>query len=70
MANGSILIVGGEIASNAAEQPTLEILPATGVPGTYPLDLLLVLDRRNAWKASSLRYFSAHKILLWKTLIR
>jgi Glyoxal oxidase N-terminus len=32
MANGSILIVGGEIASNAAEQPTLEILPATGVP--------------------------------------
>jgi hypothetical protein len=35
MANGSILVVGGEIASNAAEQPTLEILPATGVPGMY-----------------------------------
>jgi hypothetical protein len=34
MANGSILIVGGEIASNAAEQPTLELLPATGVPVT------------------------------------
>ncbi|KUJ06679.1 uncharacterized protein LY89DRAFT_403153 [Mollisia scopiformis] len=32
MANGSMLIVGGEIGSNAAEQPTLEILPATGVP--------------------------------------
>jgi len=32
MANGSILIVGGEIGQNAAEQPTLEILPATGVP--------------------------------------
>ncbi len=32
MANGSILIIGGEIASNAAEQPTLELLPATGVP--------------------------------------
>jgi hypothetical protein len=32
MANGSILIVGGEIGSNDAEQPTLEILPATGVP--------------------------------------
>jgi len=32
MANGSLLIVGGEVASNAAEQPTLEILPATGVP--------------------------------------
>jgi hypothetical protein len=34
MANGSILVVGGEIGSNAAEQPTLEILPATGVPDT------------------------------------
>ena len=34
MANGSILIVGGEIGSNDAEQPTLEILPATGVPTT------------------------------------
>jgi hypothetical protein len=32
MANGSILVVGGEIGQNAAEQPTLEILPATGVP--------------------------------------
>jgi hypothetical protein len=32
MANGSILIVGGEIGSNDAEQPTLELLPATGVP--------------------------------------
>ncbi|KAG9240976.1 WSC domain-containing protein [Calycina marina] len=34
MTNGSILIVGGEIGSNAAEQPTLELLPATGVPTT------------------------------------
>lgn len=32
MANGSMLIVGGEIGSNDAEQPTLELLPATGVP--------------------------------------
>jgi hypothetical protein len=32
MPNGSILIIGGEIGSNDAEQPTLEILPATGVP--------------------------------------
>lgn len=32
MANGSILIVGGEVGQNAAEQPTLEILPPTGVP--------------------------------------
>lgn len=34
MANGSILIVGGEIGQNDAEQPTLELLPATGVPTT------------------------------------
>jgi hypothetical protein len=32
MANGSILVVGGEIGQNAAEQPTLELLPPTGVP--------------------------------------
>lgn len=32
MANGSILVIGGEIGQNAAEQPTLELLPATGVP--------------------------------------
>lgn len=32
MANGSIMIIGGEIADNDVEQPTLELLPATGVP--------------------------------------
>lgn len=32
MANGSLMIVGGEIGSNDAEEPTLELLPATGVP--------------------------------------
>jgi hypothetical protein len=32
MANGSILIMGGEIGQNAAQQPNLELLPATGVP--------------------------------------
>jgi hypothetical protein len=32
MPNGSILVIGGEIGSNNPEQPTLEILPATGVP--------------------------------------
>ncbi|KAL2063582.1 hypothetical protein VTL71DRAFT_5387 [Oculimacula yallundae] len=31
MANGSILVVGGEIGQNAAAQPNLEILPPTGV---------------------------------------
>ena len=34
MANGSILVVGGEVGQNAAEQPNLEILPPTGVPTT------------------------------------
>ncbi|KAH6669578.1 copper radical oxidase [Halenospora varia] len=34
MANGSVLVMGGEIGQNAAEQPTLEILPPTGVPTT------------------------------------
>jgi hypothetical protein len=29
MANGSILIVGGEIGQNDIEQPTLEILPVS-----------------------------------------
>ncbi|KAH8590515.1 WSC domain-containing protein [Bisporella sp. PMI_857] len=32
MTNGSILVIGGEIGSNDAQQPTLELLPATGVP--------------------------------------
>jgi hypothetical protein len=32
MANGSIMIIGGEIGDNEAEEPTLELLPATGVP--------------------------------------
>jgi hypothetical protein len=31
MANGSVLIVGGEVGQNAEEQPTLELLPPTGV---------------------------------------
>jgi hypothetical protein len=32
MPNGSILVIGDEIGSNDPEQPTLEILLATGVP--------------------------------------
>jgi hypothetical protein len=39
MANGSILVVGGEIGQNADEQPNLEILPRTG-GGTVYLDFL------------------------------
>ncbi|KAI1323225.1 hypothetical protein F5Y16DRAFT_351006 [Xylariaceae sp. FL0255] len=30
MANGSILVVGGEVGSNSAPEPTLELLPSTG----------------------------------------
>lgn len=30
MTNGSILVVGGEVGSNSAPSPTLELLPATG----------------------------------------
>ncbi|KAG4444113.1 hypothetical protein IFR05_000342 [Cadophora sp. M221] len=39
MANGSILVVGGEIGQNADAQPNLEILPRTG-GGTVYLDFL------------------------------
>ncbi|RCI15606.1 hypothetical protein L249_3621, partial [Ophiocordyceps polyrhachis-furcata BCC 54312] len=35
MANGSILIVGGEVGSNSAAVPTLEILPPTGTKPLY-----------------------------------
>lgn len=31
MANGSVMVVGGEIGQNAAQQPNLELLPPTGV---------------------------------------
>ncbi|KAH8891648.1 glyoxal oxidase like protein [Thozetella sp. PMI_491] len=43
MSNGSILVIGGEVGSNAAAQPNLEILPATGTPPVY-MDWL---DRTN-----------------------
>lgn len=39
MANGSILVVGGEQDNNGAEQPNLEILPRTG-GGTVNLQFL------------------------------
>ncbi|KAK8048877.1 copper radical oxidase [Apiospora phragmitis] len=35
MANGSVLVVGGEKGSNAAPEPTLEILPPTGTAPLY-----------------------------------
>ena len=36
MTNGSILVVGGEVGSNGAPQPTLEILPRVGGLVTLP----------------------------------
>ena len=35
MANGSILVVGGEVGSNGAPEPTLEILPTPAGGDTY-----------------------------------
>ena len=35
MANGSVLVVGGESGSNAPPVPTLEILPTTGGGPTF-----------------------------------
>ncbi|PNY24742.1 fungistatic metabolite [Tolypocladium capitatum] len=35
MANGSVLVIGGEVGSNGAPVPTLEILPATGTKPVF-----------------------------------
>ena len=48
MANGSILIVGGEEGSNGAAVPTLEILPYTGTPPLY-MDWLERTDPNNLY---------------------
>lgn len=40
MANGSILVVGGEIGQNADEQPNLELLPRQGGGNLVNLDFL------------------------------
>lgn len=47
MANGSILVVGGEVGSNSAPSPTLEILPKVG--GTVYLDWLARTDPLNLY---------------------
>ncbi|TDL23466.1 copper radical oxidase [Rickenella mellea] len=50
MANGSILVVGGEQGSNGAPEPTLEILPTpTGGPTFLPMDWLLRTDPNNLY---------------------
>lgn len=48
LANGSIVVVGGEIGSNAAPSPSLEILPPTG-SGILDLDFLLITDPNNLY---------------------
>lgn len=50
MANGSILVVGGEEGSNGAPTPTLEILPLPeGVTTTKFLDYLNRTDPNNLY---------------------
>ncbi|KAK2590697.1 hypothetical protein QQS21_011621 [Conoideocrella luteorostrata] len=48
MANGSILVIGGEVGSNGAPVPTLEILPPTGTQPLY-MDWLERTDPNNLY---------------------
>lgn len=48
MTNGSILVVGGEVGSNSAASPTLELLPPTG-GGLVYLDFLARTDPLNLY---------------------
>jgi hypothetical protein len=48
MANGSILVIGGEEGSNGAPVPTLELLPYTGTPPLY-MDWLERTDPNNLY---------------------
>ena len=48
MANGSILVIGGEIGSNSAPVPTIEILPPTGTKPLY-MDWLERTDPNNLY---------------------
>ncbi|KDR73046.1 hypothetical protein GALMADRAFT_142739 [Galerina marginata CBS 339.88] len=50
LSNGSVLVIGGEIGSNAAPQPNLEILPKpAGGDTVVPLDWLLRTDPNNLY---------------------
>lgn len=49
MANGSILVMGGEIGSNAAPQPNLEIVPNPPGGTVVNLDFLLRTDPNNLY---------------------
>ncbi|KAB8295124.1 hypothetical protein EYC80_007056 [Monilinia laxa] len=48
MANGSILVVGGEIGSNSPASPSLELLPPTGAP-VLNLEFLAQTDPNNLY---------------------
>lgn len=50
MANGSILVMGGEVGSNGAPEPSLEILPTpVGGPTWMFLDYLNRTDPNNLY---------------------
>jgi hypothetical protein len=50
LANGTILVIGGETGSNAGPQPNLETLPTPpGGPTTVPLDWLQRTDPNNLY---------------------
>lgn len=62
MANGSVLVVGGEAGSNGSPVPTLEILPTpAGGNTTVFLDFLLV--RRLSLSIKSSLIFVRKRIL-------
>uniref|UniRef100_A0A8H7XRB3 WSC domain-containing protein n=1 Tax=Psilocybe cubensis TaxID=181762 RepID=A0A8H7XRB3_PSICU len=62
LSNGSILVMGGEIGSNSAPQPNLEILPKPdGGDTVIDLDFLLRTDPNNLYPQVYSRSMSAHR---------
>ncbi|KAF8259546.1 copper radical oxidase [Lactarius quietus] len=49
MSNGSVLVIGGEVGSNSAPSPTLEILPHVPGAGTLFMDWLNRTDPNNLY---------------------
>lgn len=49
LANGSILVIGGEVGSNSAPSPSLELLPPTPDTGVLYLDFLNQTDPYNLY---------------------
>ena len=48
MANGSVMVIGGEVGSNGAAVPSIEVLPYTGTPPLY-MDWLDRTDPNNLY---------------------